>query len=349
MPLLKKEYKTVDEQIIYLREKKRIHVATEDRHWLEDMSYVSLINPFKDVFASGKDREGNHVYAHDTDFRDVVKVMQIDLAFSNVLYRDIREFERKFKRVVIDECCRKYIEKDIYCITYIDEIRTFLEKLEQGEEDLNNYLPCFCPNYFSTITRNGPQPFVDKDGKLKNLLTKIYSSGTGYDFERNPVKISNSLQRHYIRGGNIVPLWVIPCVLTLGEISMLFNMLDVDAQNNVYMAMVGETIIAHDGSYTYKKLTKFTGLLEIIRKIRNTINHYEPIFPVLTNEIRKPKELRSSAIIDALKTLNANCPILQTDLYRLETSIPLNLTVHKNNLVKIRILEFMIEYTNKQK
>ena len=41
-----KRYKTVDEQIAYLKETKKIIVDDEDRHCFDDVNYISLINPY---------------------------------------------------------------------------------------------------------------------------------------------------------------------------------------------------------------------------------------------------------------------------------------------------------------
>ena len=47
-----KSYKNIDEQITYLYESKKIIVAEEDKHWLIDVNYITLINPYKEIFAT---------------------------------------------------------------------------------------------------------------------------------------------------------------------------------------------------------------------------------------------------------------------------------------------------------
>lgn len=46
-----KTYKTIDEQIEYLKESKKIIVDDEDRHYFEERNYISLINPYKVMLA----------------------------------------------------------------------------------------------------------------------------------------------------------------------------------------------------------------------------------------------------------------------------------------------------------
>ena len=49
-----KTYKTIDEQIEYLKESKKIVVDDEDRHYFEERNYISLINPYKEYFSTGR-------------------------------------------------------------------------------------------------------------------------------------------------------------------------------------------------------------------------------------------------------------------------------------------------------
>lgn len=95
-----KEYKNIDEQIRYLYDSKKIVVDKEDEHWFVDVNYITLINPYKEIFATGKDENGNHVYGEYTNFKEFLKIMEIELKFTDVLYKSIRDFERKFKNVI---------------------------------------------------------------------------------------------------------------------------------------------------------------------------------------------------------------------------------------------------------
>ena len=49
-----KTYMTIDEQIEYLKESKKIIVDDEDRHYFEERNYISLINPYKEYFQRGE-------------------------------------------------------------------------------------------------------------------------------------------------------------------------------------------------------------------------------------------------------------------------------------------------------
>lgn len=45
--LMLKTYKTIDEQIEYLRKNKRIIIDEEDKHWFKDINYITMVNPYK--------------------------------------------------------------------------------------------------------------------------------------------------------------------------------------------------------------------------------------------------------------------------------------------------------------
>ena len=79
-----KTYKTIDEQIEYLRENKKIIVDEEDKHWFKDINYISMINPYKELFSNGKDAYGNHIYTTDVNFKEILSSMKIDLEFSRL-------------------------------------------------------------------------------------------------------------------------------------------------------------------------------------------------------------------------------------------------------------------------
>ena len=56
-----KEYKTTDELVKYLKDEKNFIIDEEDICFLEEISYTSLVNPYKRFFATGCDKNGNLV------------------------------------------------------------------------------------------------------------------------------------------------------------------------------------------------------------------------------------------------------------------------------------------------
>lgn len=55
------EYKDINEQVLYLYKSKKIIVDAEDRHYLEERNYVSLVKPYKAFFSTGRNNNGKLV------------------------------------------------------------------------------------------------------------------------------------------------------------------------------------------------------------------------------------------------------------------------------------------------
>lgn len=351
--LMLKTYKTIDEQIEYLRKNKRIIIDEEDKHWFKDINYITMVNPYKELFSNGKDTNGNHIYTTNINFKELLNVMKIDCEFANYLFKDIRRFEQKLKASLFSSLCKAYSKKqdDLYSTKYINEIKIFLYDYQTIiDKQKINELPLLCPNIFNQLTRTGFAPSDFCIESRIDLLKKILYCATGTDSEGFKVNQSNLLVRHYLKTCKIVPLWVIPNVLTLGEISMLYLMIDIEQQIEVYQDVTGDSAISDNGQIQYKKLTRFSAKLEIIRKMRNTINHYEPIFPVLTENIEKPKNIKESPIINTLCFLNNHFEFKESEnFYDLDTFLNINVIPNPNNLVKIRLFELMSQYVKANK
>lgn len=194
------EYKNIDEQIQYLYDSKKIIVDAEDRHYLEERNYISLVKPYKAVFSTGRNNEGKFVIRH-------------------------------------------YYEKQ-------------------------------CE----------------------------------------------------------VPLWVIPNALTLGELQILFMMLDENSQKIVTAKMLKSSV----EKMSAHLILSFNGHIEKIRKLRNIINHYEPLLPFLMDEM-DTKKIENSQLFNTLnllyKTSDLMSPVIE------ET----NVNVNSSNARILRILNMMYE------
>lgn len=346
-----KTYKTIDEQIKYLKESKKIIVDKEDEHWFIDVNYITLINPYKDFLANGKDSNGNHIYPNYVNYKELLKIMNLELQFSDVLYKDIRNFERKFKNVTFSILCKRYVQEqqDIYCLNYVNEIYNFNNQysIEKNNKSILKY-PMFCTRLFNTLTKSG---YIEKDYDSQSrvdLLQKIYCLGTGLKIDDCKVDTKNKLITHYVNRNRIAPLWTIPNALTLGEISMIFSMLDESIQNEIYCVMQNKTFFNKDSKFEYQKLSKYTGKIEYIRNMRNVINHYEPIFPTLVATINnKAKLIKSSQLVSSLELLNDQWVYTVKNNQNLGTNLNLNIPITTYNLPKIRLLELMETYIEK--
>lgn len=295
-----KTYKTVDEQIQYLKDNKKIIVDDEDRHYLEERNYISLINPYKVFFASGRNNEGRLIYKKQSNFKELLRIIKIDEDYSKRIYGLIGSFEKKFKNIIISEICSKYVNiNDSYCLKYIDELYKFLLGTIE--------FPMFCENYrYVHVKQSGKIIRIEDTysiGRKRDVMLHVYKIATNKNLDGTTLDDSdvckNKLIVHYIKKYQNVPLWVIPNALTLGELQTIFSMLDLECQKNIISKM--ENIDYKQ--VTSEQIISFSGHLELIRKMRNVVNHYEPILPFLLNEMNT-KKIEDSKIYTTLELLH---------------------------------------------
>lgn len=332
-----KTYKTIDEQIRYLKENKRIIVLENQKYILENRNYISIINPYKEFFATGHiiiEKNGVkaklHQYGHDTTIGSIEELAKLDDSMSTIFFEFIGNFERKFKNLLVGRICSLYNEnclaglsKDIYCIKYLKEINTFLNN--QTRENL----PRFCANFYNIIQKNRYSYSEYPIESRTSFLEKIYNIGLGTSEESR-----NTLILHYIRLQHKAPFWVIANALTLGELHMLYMMLDSGSQKWILSKMKNIEV----NKIRIKDIFDFSGQLELLRRIRNITNHYEPIIPFFINTI-KEKRIENSKMIEAIRMLkfvsdkisfcdnNLNFPSIKENDY---------------NIKKIRIIKLII-------
>jgi len=321
-----KLYKNIDEQIEYLKMFKKIIINENERSILEDRNYISVINPYKEFFATNqivKNIEGYtkkiHIYESETPIQNILSVVKYDDKISDYFFRTIGQFERKFRNVLINAICELYVHnsqmpnESLKCLEYITEIEKFINQYTI-ELTLNNgstytclnkpYLidaiqrnvvvfPKFATNFPNSLSKKG---YVYNEFVLENrfmILKKLYDIGTG---DKSSSK--NILLQHYYNSQKMLPLWVIPNALTLGELNVLFSMLNMSTQKQICAKLMNVDIT----KIKEKNVSTFMGYVENIRRIRNVINHYEPLIPFLLNNI-KEKHLKDSQIIKTIEFL----------------------------------------------
>lgn len=286
-----KEYKTTIGQIQHLKEDKKIIVDDCNKDIFIERNYISLINPYKMLYVSSINTEGKHIYNSENNIKELMKIAKADDEFSCMLHKWIGYFERKLKSSLFYELSSLYAlneddkKKDIYCIKYVGEIKTFIDSNYDYDK-----LPLFCEHFFDINTKSGyyHKDFVEDDDSFKqkiSVLKHIYDVGTGSNIYSEDHDNKNSkIIKHYIEDGEIVPLWVIPSCLTFGELQSIFNMSPKTIQQKVYYSFIPSK---EPGNISNKELLKFSGYLETIRNTRNVINHYEPILPFISINIGK--------------------------------------------------------------
>lgn len=146
-------------------------------------------------------------------------------------------------------------------------------------------------------------------------------------------KCKNKLVLHYLsKKSKRVPLWIIPNALTLGELQTLFLILDTVSQRRVVAAIKN----SNESKIDNMDIIRFSGHIELIRQMRNIINHYEPLLPFLVSKMTNKKIESSKLFI----TLN----LLDLDYSRIEIAdLKVDIDVNSVNSRPKRILDFMFQ------
>lgn len=254
----------------------------------------------------GVNREGKHIYKNEIHFSTINRLVQIDDSICNHLFSLIRDFEKRLRNALLLAICENYKNseyKDKYGTIYEKDSNSFIKNLDR--ENINQIkedkLLVLGPNFKYRL--NSENNFVLDDKKQlekkANLLAKIKTIGTEKD--QDDFK-TNQLIIRAIKAQKVAPFWLVGSVLNYGELQILFSMQSKETQGKVI-----ENIFSSD-PVDKKKIFKFQGYLEIIRRLRNTVNHYLPIFPVLLEQKVKTKNLSESKILKTIEMLKrVNC------------------------------------------
>lgn len=160
-----KDPKTVDEQIQYLKDNKRIVFNNVKEDEAKDIlikhNYINVISPFKYIFAEKgkdgnpiKDSKGRHIYPDNVDFNEYYQHYLNERNNYKTIYKNISEFESVFKATLAYETINHYEIKDsdafeefmdimfsnINTLTYKNnELDKIKESLLHIEEDMNRF------------------------------------------------------------------------------------------------------------------------------------------------------------------------------------------------------------------
>lgn len=258
----KKEYKTIDEQIEYLISNKNIDPKTIIRDFFNERTYLSFITPYTDLVAIGRrgDESKSHIYRENTDFNEYVTWVKIDKYISIKLQNAIGYFENKLKLFLADKISKMmYDAGDKSCSDY---------------SGFQNYL-------INTRYLNFLNMWEDEDREAKIVLIDENTKDSRTKAIGTILKISNTDNRsniiikHY-RNKGYIPFWVLVHALTINELAYLYRMLKYQDKYDFLKNYLKLDRVDNRVSY------RISNLLGDISRMRNTINHYEPIIPLIT-------------------------------------------------------------------
>lgn len=293
----RKEFKSIEQQVKYLVETKNLIFSDDIAEVLSERSYTSIINPYKRIFAKGKDNDG-HVYDGQITFDKYIELAFLDDCFSYQLFRLISIFERKLK-VSLAYTVSNFLANhgDSEGISYVDNLKNYFT--EKNNQSLDNIGLIPTDAIYTGRGRQTAQSYLIKT-REDFLKEKILDIGTGAE------KSKNNLVKYYQINHHKVPFWLLVHDYTLGDLQLLNGLLVKSLKEEVYL-----TFYMDQSRASAKDLVKFSGQLELLRKIRNIVSHNESMIGFLQNADTNKLE-QIFKLIQLLKTTSESSVIAKS-------------------------------------
>ncbi len=295
---MSKEYKNIEDQIEYIIKEKNIDSDSINLKLFYERSYISIINPYKDFICINKDPNTRiHIYREKTNFNDFKKLIDIDDYISTKLSFLISLFEKRLKQFIAQILSEKMLVDSIHCDNY-QQFKKLL-KFIPSDKILNdtNTINIKCPHAI--------YDFIDLD-KVLNDTGTVYIQAEKNIVKNRKIAISeilkigsknsksyNLLITHYQQFHKPLPIWTVVHGLNLGQLLTIFNML-----NKIDRTKFLDQVIERRSRTI--DIAKISKKIEIMREIRNIVNHYEPILPFFNDKLKSNKENEVISTINLL-------------------------------------------------
>lgn len=304
-----KPFKTVKEQIEILKSRNLI-IPDEEKATTELRlkSYYKLINGYQNPFWAQTDyfQTGTTIY-HILLLYDFDELMRCEL-----LNRFL-SLESKLKTIIAYEYCKVY-----GALGYKD-------KANYGVSATDSKL-----NDFIKVVDNIKTEALSDVANENDLSAKNRNTTPQKTFKYKPVG-------HYIQNHHDVPLWVMMECLTLGNVSVFFELIPVDVKK----AIADKISHISKEQYSYKDIKI---MLKTLTILRNTCAHSNPLYTFTTK-----KNLGNNSFVQKVKkeypTLNTNN--LSSGFIILASVLPDGDVLAKFNLIKKEFINCTQLYTKK--
>jgi len=323
-----KQYMTEEDLIEELVNNKKIKRETIPDGIFQERGYTTLVTPYKRLICLNQDsNSGNYLYKENGDFSEYLNLAKIDDYISNKFSIYIECFEKYFKTYVGELLATKMKNLSIYCNNYT-EISSFLSQAPT-QHTINNYratnnrfpinwhINCFDLLYIDEMYDDNLNIVVAEKNLIlnrrrawDNLMSQVRNNGNS----------SNLLVKHHYVKNEIPPIWVLIHTLSLGDVMAIYNMFN--RQDRIIFARK----VLNKRNVRYRELNRLSAKINRIRIIRNNINHYEPLIPLLIKYFDDGEKDAIFSIVNMLKTLykNNNLKSVKVILYKKSKKIVKN-------------------------
>lgn len=273
-----KKFKTIEEQKRHLINNKNMIDEDIIEKTLYERAYVSLINPYKKFFYTDIVNDV-HEYKDKVSILDYYKLATFDDLVAKELHYMIGIFERRIKAAFAYVISNRMNDcQDATATSYIDIFNQIDDRIEDFKKlGFNDYRETYDTRQKKTVVVSEKT----KAYRIKLLRDIAYL--------KEDKKKKSNLFHKYIQNEIKIPFWLVVHTLTLGDLLSIYQMLGKKLKNDLLNYLNGG-IEAPD---IYDTIFKLEADLNVIKDLRNVINHYEPLYEFIRS---KPKNKINAAI-----------------------------------------------------
>lgn len=297
-----KPYMNNEELIDELVIRKNINRETIPESIFSERGYTTLVSPYKRLICINFDTtRREYIYKENGDFAEYINLAKIDDFISNKFSMYIECFEKQFKTYVAEKLSEKLKCTNLSCNDYseLSQLGSSLPSIERihhchNISQLNCHFRCYNLLYFDRMYNSNLREVQANKNIIANrrrALDSILRLNTTHGHS------SNMLIQHNFNKGIVPPVWGVVHTLSLGDVLALYNMLKIQDRLSFCQTILKKQTVS------YREINALSSNINFIRKIRNNINHYEPLIPVLLQYQNDGKEDAIFNILELLKNL----------------------------------------------
>ena len=266
----KKEYKTQEEKIRILKERRLNFLDEEEfKKTLDKYGYQTLVNGYNDfLFINNRSLD----YSPNANEQNLISLFLFDREISSLLFKSITNIEMQIKNNIAEEIC-------VFCKNELDDYDDNEIKYGQILKLKDSDLKAIFSNAFgknsiflfdyNNSNKNKKMNEFSKE-KLRNLLEQFIPSN--YNFK---------LLEKYKNNTNEIPIWTLSVFFSFGNAVKLLRALNHKIQSKIVSKFSNLQI----------GVKIFIEILEVFKNLRNRICHenvvYDSDFKLNLNRYQK--------------------------------------------------------------
>lgn len=315
-------FQTISQFLSILLTKNIIDDIGINDNFLMDNDYTHLINPYKDLVATGLSPSGKRIYKNQTKLSYFFELKKCDEYISLNLISLIDRFEKKFKSALSYVVCSSFSAKGY------DNCDKYEDIYKMDNNPLVQPISCLLP-YSITIDNNGRNN-ASNDTKAKDRIIEVIKKLESGDSQKCNAFCSNYLSRH-----NCLPFYIMITAFSFSDLCYLFESLTFEARKKVYGC------IFNVRDYVYNDdVIDFTRKLSDIRTVRNITHHHEPIIAYIIG--LKKSDIFYSIIRLLIKANNVTVHKCEIDIHNPDVCFIEN-EYNKKHLLTIKKVISLLE------